>query len=450
MAQIALEQGYDLKLTGAPTPTVVDAEFPRRVGLRPPEFRGVKWRPLVDEGADVRTGTPLLEHRGRPEIVLVSPATGKVAELKRGERRVLLEVAIDVSGGDEFEDSGSIDPASVDGEAVRSLLLRGGVWPLLRQHPFAKIADPAEKPKAIFVSGVASEPFQPDPAWILQGEEAAFQLGLDALGKLTDGKVHLTTRADSSHACRALSDARNVERHAIEGAHPSGHAAVQAFRIDRVKPGEVIWYLNAADALTIGRLCRDGHFPPERTVALAGAGIGAEHRQLYRTRAGVTLETLVEGKLEPGDQRLISGGVLTGAAVSASSPLGFFDHLVTAIPEGRRRDFLGWLRPGADKYSWSRTFLSALAPKEKTFVQDTNLNGGERACIQSGYCLKVCPTDVQPLFVWKAVSYGDIEEAEELGILDCVDCGLCTYVCPSKIEIGSIIRRGLDQMEKEG
>lgn len=448
MADIVIRQGHDLRIVGKPEQAIVDAPFSRLAGVRPTSIRGLKPRVLVEEGDSVRTGTPIIADKKNPDIVLTAPATGKVVEIRRGPRRVLLHVAIEAQPQDEYEEFGSLEPAAASREQVTDLLLRSGLWPTIIQHPFEKIADPQATPKAIFISTVETEPFLPDPNFILANDDGSFQVGLDALAKLTDGVVHLTHAV--GNVCPAIANARNVQKHTVTGPHPAGQPMIHAFHIDRVKPGEVVWYVHPQNVQTIGRLFREGKLLPERVVTLAGNGIQESHRKYYRFRMGSSILSLVDGKLSSENQRIISGGVLTGEKVARDDFLGFNDFGVNVIPEGNKRKLLGWLTPGSDRYSVSRAFSSALSPADHKFEPDTNLNGGVRACIQSGYCLDVCPTDVQPLFVWKAVSYGDLEEAESLGILDCVECGLCTFVCPSKIEIGTIIRRGLDQIEKEG
>lgn len=448
MADIVIRQGHDLRIVGNPSQNLADAPYPAIVGVRPGSIRGFGPRVLVNEGDRVLTGAPLLGDKKTPEIVVASPATGTVKEIRRGPRRALISVSIETEPTDEFVKHEPIDVAAADRQAIRARLLEAGLWPVVRQHPFAKIANPNDVPKAIFISAVETEPFAPDPVVVLSHDDGSFQVGLDAIGKLTDGAVHLTHYEGKS--CPAIDNARNVQRHTVVGPHPAGSAPIHAFFIDRVKPGEVIWYLDVQHVQALGRLFRDGVVSSDRIITLAGNGVQAQHRQYFRTRAGIQLASLLATKLQKGEQRIVSGGLLTGERVSAEDFLGYYDMAVNVVPEGRRRELLGWLTPGGKKYSLSRAFSSALSPLDHKFEPDTNLNGGVRACIQSGYCLDVCPTDVKPLFVWKAVAAGDLEEADQLGILDCVDCGLCTFVCPSKIEIGTIIRQGLDQIEKEG
>lgn len=448
MAEIQVKRGYNLNLSGKPDQSIVDGPFPQRVAIRPADFGTlIKLRVLVKEGDKVSTGTPLMEDKGTPEIKFTSPATGTVLEVKRGERRALLQITIQTSTEEAFAPLGAFSATSSSADEVLSALLKSGLYARIRQHPYSKIPDPKVMPKGIFVSGLSTRPLGADPSVIVAGQGEALNAGLAALSRIAP--VHLT-RPASGKVAPELTNAKHAQLHTVRGKHPAGSAAVQIFYIDRVRPGETAWYLNIQDVLAIGRLALTGKLSGERIIALAGDGVTAGGRKLYRTRHGVVAEVLTAGKLGTGEQRLVSGDVLSGRKISASEPIGFYDDMLSVIPEGRKRELLGWLMPGANKYSYSSTFLSALAPADKEWSVDTNLHGGHRACIQCGYCNDVCPTDVLPLPTWKAVSYGDLEEAEQLGIADCVSCGLCTYVCPSKIEIDQFIHDGLVKIQKEG
>ena len=449
MDTVTIGPGYDVPIAGGPKAEVAGAVRVRRVGVRPAEF-DLRPRVLVEEGDTVQAGQPLFQDKARPEVVFVAPMGGKVFEVVRGDRRKLLRIGIEIGDGQEPVQHDKLDLTGASREQVRDYLLAGGAWPLLRQHPYAKVPHPGDVPKSIFVSAMPTEPWHPDPHVALRGQEQAFQVGLDTLAKLTDGPVHLTWGAAVAEPAAALKDAQRVEKHLIKGPHPAGSAAVQAFYIDRVKPGQVVWYLGVQDVVTVGKLVRDGRWDARIVVSLAGNAVAEQERQYYETVRGVQIDELAGGKVQGGAVRFVSGGVLCGSRVDADSYLGYGDDAVAVLPDEPKREVIGWLLPGRKKHSWSNAFLSALAGDDETFEMDTRVNGGRRACIQSTYCNVVCPTDVKPLYVWKAVSYGDIEEAEALGIQDCVSCGLCTYVCPSKIEIGQIIEQGLQVIQKEG
>jgi Na+-transporting NADH:ubiquinone oxidoreductase subunit A len=141
---------------------------------------------------------------------------------------------------------------------------------------------------------------------------------------------------------------------------------------------------------------------------------------------------------------------LTGTKIESTGYLGYYDSQITVIPEGDYFEFFGWIKPGINKFSFSKTFLSRLFPR-KNYNLDTNLHGGERAFVMTGQYEKVVPMDIYPMQLLKAILAEDIDMMENLGIYEIAeeDFALCEYICPSKIEIQSIVRKGLDLMIRE-
>ena len=185
-------------------------------------------------------------------------------------------------------------------------------------------------------------------------------------------------------------------------------------------------------------------------VALAGPSV--RKPRLLRTRVGADLSQLTQGELQPGVQRTVSGSVLSGR--TASGHMGYLGryHLhVSVLPEGHDRAFMGWLSPGADRFSAMRIYLSQFM-SGKRFAMNTSTNGSPRAMVPIGAYEKVMPLDVLPTQLLRSLIVGDLEVAEQLGALelDEEDLALCTYVCPGKYEYGDILRDNLTRIEKEG
>jgi len=263
---------------------------------------------------------------------------------------------------------------------------------------------------------------------------------------LTDGEVHVCTAADVKS--KALMGSQNVKYHRFSGPHPSGNVSTHIQNIDPIKKGDVIWYIEAQDVLRVADLFQKGEYPTERIVALTGEGV--QKRVYAKTIVGTSLNSLLEGsRLE--SMRCLTGSILTGREVTANGFLGFYDSQITVIPEGGQRKLLGWLMPGFNYYTFSHTFASAFFPK-KEYSLDTDENGAGRAIVLNHIYDSVVSLDVLTYFLIKAIIAGDIEEAEKLGILECdeEDFALCTFACPSKIDVGGIIREGLEIIEKEG
>ncbi len=442
---IKIRRGLDLPLTGE-AEKVVTGYTARTFAVKPNDFAGLVPRLRVKEGDLVKAGTPLCVDKFNERMSFTAPVSGRVLEIIRGDKRKLLEIRIERSDVEEYESFRKGDPASMTPEEIKDELLKSGLWPLIRQRPYAIVANPDGKPKAIHISGFDTAPLAPDYDLIVHGREAEFQTGLNALTKLAP-KVYLNVRAGEG-VSKVLLNSKGVQINYFEGPHPAGNPGIQIHHIDPVNKGEVVWYLRATDVLLIGRLFVEGRYRPEKLVALTGGGV--KKPQYLRMTAGACMDGIASQFVKEGDYRIISGNVLNGTNIGHNGYLGFYDWQISVIREGKYHEFFGWALPGADKLSASRTFLSRLFPGKK-FDPDTNMHGGERAFVLTGQYEKVLPMDIYPVYLLKAILAQNIDKMEQLGIYEVAeeDFALCEFVCASKIEVQSIIRQGLDLMRKE-
>ena len=445
---IKIKKGLNIKLSGEAEKLVSNLPVPATYSLKPPDFINLVPKLLVAQGDEVQAGTPLFYDKDNEAIKFCSPVSGEVIEIVRGEKRRLLEVKIVADKETEYMTFSKSNPSDLSREAITEALLKSGVWPFIRQRPFGIIANPTDLPKAIFISAFDSNPLAPDINFLMKGSGEDFQTGLDALRKLTLGKVHLTIHADEV-ASTVFTEAEGVELHQISGPHPAGNVGVQIHHIDPVNKGELVWCINPQDVLVIGRLFNQGKLDASRIIAVAGSQV--QRPKYYQVIMGAAVKTLLEDAgLKEGDNRIISGNVLTGKQISMDGYLGFYDSQITVIPEGKEPEFMGWLAPGFNKFSKSRTFFSWLSPGKK-YDLNTNMHGEERPFVMTGQYEEVFPMDIYPVQLLKAILVEDIELMESLGIYEVVeeDFALCEFVCTSKIESQEIIRRGLDLVRKE-
>ncbi|RAV28872.1 Na(+)-translocating NADH-quinone reductase subunit A [Sinomicrobium soli] len=441
---IRIRKGLNINLKGEAEKKISDAPRSRTFALKPADFHGVTPKMVVKEGAQVKAGDPLFYSKYSEKVNFVSPVSGTVSEIRRGAKRRILEVVIAADGQDTYKEFGSRDPKELSSEEVKEFLLESGCWPFIRQRPYDIVANPEDTPKAIFISAYATAPLAADTDVLLEGKEEDFQAGIDAISKLTGGKVHLSVGKQSSSF---LNTVEGVELHRVSGPHPAGNVGVQIHRIDPINSGERVWVINPEDVAIIGKVLRTGKFDVTRTVALTGSEVA--NPQYYRVKTGSAVSALVPDAT--ADVRIISGDVLTGTRVSAGGFIGFYSSTVTVIPEGNEYRMFGWL-PFKDNNipSMHHTSFSWLFPKKK-YVVNTNLNGEERALVVTGEMEKVLPMDVYPMQLLKACMANDIEKMENLGIYEVApeDFALVDYACTSKIEAQDIIRQGLDLMIKE-
>ena len=447
MATIKLKRGYDIPLEGAAAAEVEDASAPATVAIKPRDFHGLIARLDIEEGDNVKVGTPLFHDKTFTDVLFTSPVSGMVVNVNRGARRAIEEVIIRLDGGsgaDAFE----VPRPSAGRDAVLAALLRSGLFPFVVQRPLARLADPTAAPRDIFVAVHDTAPLAARSDMLLAGREAHFAAGIAALAALTPGTVYVCVGPDTA-PLPDLSAIGNVQVNTFVGPHPSGNAGVHIHHLAPIGGRrDVVWTCCLKGVLMIGALFETGALDPTVTVAVAGSA--APEPRYLRTVHGARIDVLT-GDLADDQIRYISGNPLTGRRVSPAGFLGFFDSSLTLLPEVVEPELLGWVLPGFKAGSRSRTFLSSWLARSRPVRKHTGLHGGERAFIATGIYREVLPMDVHPEFLMKSILAEDIPEMEGLGIHEIAeeDVALCEYICPSKIEWQQITRRGLDFIERE-
>jgi Na+-transporting NADH:ubiquinone oxidoreductase subunit A len=448
LALYTTKKGLNLPLEGEATLEWAELSDAETVSVETADFPFQKFRVLVQEGDAVEAGAPVLASKINENIVFTAPVAGTISSVRRGERRALLGIDIKVSGEDAIDfgawDENKIKSASADD--VYAHLLQSGMWPLVRQRPFSKIADPAFAPKAIFVNGMNSGPHNPPQDFLCQGREKELQAGVEALRRFQE-KLFLISSPENA---KFFANINNTEQHQFSGPHPSGLVSTHIAELAPINKGDTVWYITAYQLTLIGEYLLNGKVPTRTIAAITGSN--AQERKFAKVLRGSKMSSVVS---VAENSRVISGDVLTGQAKGIDGYLGYYDQQITCIPEGGEQYYLlsdkHWAGAGANSFSVHNLFLSRLFGK-KSWKLDTSVNGGERAIIQNGLYEQYVPLDIYVTFLVKACIAGDVERMEELGILeiDSEDVALCTVVCPSKVEVSEVIRKGLALIEKEG
>lgn len=445
---IKIKKGLDIKLKGEAVKATENAIISNYCTLRPEDFHGVIPKLLVKVGAKVKAGEPVFYDKSNEAIKFVSPVSGEVLEIARGEKRKILALKLQADKEQLFHDSGKFDINSANADSIKAHLLAAGCWPFIKQRPYDIIANPDKMPKAIFISGYASAPLAADLDYVLQGKEAELQAAVTALGKMTEGAVHVSV---GKQANSPLAGLNGITLHTVSGPHPSGNVGTLINKIDPVNKGEVVWTVNAQDLVIIGELLLTGKFNAERIVALVGSSV--RKPRYFRTKIGSEVATMVydNGVEKDGNDRIISGNVLTGKHVKPDGALDYYSNVITVIPEGDDYELFGWNKPVFNKISTSRAFTFSWLTPNKKFELDTNTNGEHRAFVLTGNYEEVFPLDIYPLQILKACMYSDLDEMEALGMYEVApeDFALTEFVCVSKQPHQDIIRKGLDVMIKE-
>ncbi len=437
---IKLRKGLDVNLKGKAILETTQVKCPGEYALIPDDFTGVKPKVVVKEGDAVLAGDALFVDKLHPEVKFVSPVSGTVSLVERGERRKLLSIRVQASETQEYRVFDQKDD-------VKALLMESGLFAFFRQRPYDVVANPEDKPKAIFVSAFNSMPLSQDFEYALKGYETEFQAGISALSKIA--KVYLGVNNKQTNP--ALTVAKDCEVNIFDGPAPAGNVGVQINHLCPINKGEVVWTMGAEAVIFVGTLMTTGKVNMTRTVALAGSEVKSPC--YAKMLVGQKLNTLLEGQIDKSKSlRIINGNVMTGVKTSSEGFLGAYSTEINVIPEGDHADeFMGWIAPRFNTYSSHRSYFSWLLGKKKEYTFDARIKGGERHMIMSGEYDRVFPMDIFAGYLVKAIIVGDIDRQEALGIYEVApeDFAIAEFVDSSKLELQRIVREGLDILRKE-
>ncbi len=436
---IKLRKGLDVNLTGKASLETMLTKVSGQYALVPDDFYGVKPKVVVKEGDTVKAGDALFVDKNHPEVKFVSPVSGTVALVERGERRKVMSVRVDADGKQDSATFTEKDPLK--------LLLESGLFGFFRMRPYDVVANPEDKPKAIFVSAFNSMPLAADFEYVVKGQEKEFQAGLSLLAKIA--KVNLGVSAKQT--APALTAAKDCTVTVFDGPAPAGNVGVQINHVDPINKGEVVWTLGAEEVIFVGRLALTGKVDLTRTIAVAGSEVKAP--KYVKALVGAPLAAILAGQTdEQKSLRIINGNPMVGVKTSKNGWLAAHATEVTVIPEGDDvYEMLGWIAPRFKEFSTSRSYFSWLRPKKTEYTLDARVKGGERHMIMSGEYDRVFPMDIYAGYLVKAIITGDIDRQEALGIYEVApeDFAIAEFVDSSKLELQRIVREGLDILRKE-
>lgn len=450
---IKLKKGFDINLAGKAQNKITEITHPETFAVKPTDFNGLS-RPklLVKEGDNVKAGTPLFYERNDEVVMYTAPVSGEVVEVKRGEKRKILEVKILADKEVEFEKYtkySSADLANVSKEDAISQLTKSGGWLNIIQRPYGCVANPSDTPKSIFVSSFDSSPLAPDYAFVLNGQEQYFQAGIDVLRKLTPGTVHLNVDG-KAEVSQLFSQVKNVQLNKVSGPHPAGNVGVQIHHIDPVGKGDLVWTVNPVGVAQIGKLFLEGQHDTSRLIAVTGSEV--EDPSYIKTYAGAPFGKLITESALGNDNRFISGNVLSGESIDKDGYIGYYANQLTVIPEGKYEEFFGWILPSTKKLSFHKAFglLNYLGGKNKEYTVDTNEHGEHRNFVITGAFEDVMPMDILPTYLFKAIMAEDYDDMEALGIYEVIeeDVALCEFIDVSKNPIQEVLREGIELIKQ--
>lgn len=442
-----IKKGLDLTLKGEATEQLTSATQSAEYAVMPTDFPGIVPRAMVKEGDSVLAGQTLFVDKATERIHFVSPVSGTIVGVERGERRKLLRFRIKANETQEFKNFDVKNLAQASADDVKNILLESGIFAFMRQRPYDVIANPNDTPKAIFISTFSKMPLAANFSFVAKGMEQDFKLGVRALARIA--KVHIGICPEQINS--ELLPIEEAEVSVFDGPNPSGNVGVHINHISPVNKGEVVWTMGAEMLVVLGRLLRTGKLLLTRRIAVAGACIKAP--QYVETIMGAPLADLLKNQLSATEHvRIINGNPFVGYKSNINDFLGAFSTELCAIPEGDNvNEAFGWIAPRLNDFSTSHSYFSWLLGKKHAYNLDCRIKGGERHMIMSAEYERVFPMDIYPSYLIKAIITGDIDRQEALGIYEVApeDFAVAEFIDSSKLELQRIVREGLDVLRKE-
>ena len=439
MATVKLKKGFDIQLLGAITDSGITAgERPLSVAVVPDDFHGIIPRMEKKEGERVASGEPLYHDKNHEAIKVVSPVSGTVKEVRRGERRHIDAIVVIPDGTADAVTHDLKRPAL-------DVLLDSGLWVMMRQRPYDVVPSPDVRPRDVFVTAFDSAPLAPDLDVVLGDKCKYIAKGVEVLNGLTDGKVYIGIREGQSI------DAPGAVVTTFVGPHPAGNVGIQAANTVPVNKGETVWTMDIVTLARIGELFTTGKVNHDTVVAITGEMV--QQPRYVSTVMGADLETVLKNETTNlAMSRIISGNVLTGVKVTTEEWLRAPYRHITIIPENNKPDeFMGWASVNPNRFSLYRTFTTWLGGMKKPRSMDSRIKGGERAIVRTGEYDAMLPMDIYGEFLIKAIISGDIDKMEQLGVYEIApeDFALAEFADTSKLELQRIVRQGLDKLRAE-
>ena len=250
-----------------------------------------------------------------------------------------------------------------------------------------------------------------DPEHVLEGMEILRHV-------LKPGRVVLAVEDNKAEAIEKvrglLKDFPGIELAVLPTRYPQGaeKQLIQALTGREVPPGQLpvsvgCAVFNVSTYAAIYRAVRLGLPLIQRIVTISGEAIAEP--QNFIVRIGTPFHDLIEvaGGLNEKTERVISGGPMMGVAQS--------DLRVPVIKA-------------------TNSILCLL--------KDENGAAENPVCLRCGKCVNVCPMRLQPLYMYRFVKAGRVDELERLNVLDCIECGSCAFTCPGKLPLVEKFRVG--------
>lgn len=392
--------------------------------------------PVVREGDEVVRGQPIARADGFVSVPQHAPASGVVRRLALVPSiagRMVPGIYIEPYPGSSQEiadgEPCDVDTATADEivaaiQAAGIVGLGGAAFPT---HAKLRRRDGAPL-ETLIVNGAECEPYLTTDHRVMLEQSADVHLGIRYLLKATGAeRAVIGVEANKLDAAEALTAAApldlpvGVEILGVKYPQGAEKMLVTALLGREVPAGRLptdvgVVVVNVATAAEIGRLLPHGQGITERVVTIAGPAVGRKGN--YRIPIGTPLAFALEhADLSDDVSRVFLGGPMMGQALSS------LDIPITKGTSG----FI----------AFGRAETGAAPP--------------EYPCIHCAYCVAACPIRLNPSQLGLLAAKGEYDRmAGEFDLMDCFECGACSYVCPSHIPLVQRFRAAKGIVRRRG
>jgi electron transport complex protein RnfC len=414
-----------LPLEVMPAPALVQVPMSQHLGAPS--------KPIVAKGDLVALGQLIAEPVGFVSASAHSPVSGVVKAISEGistsgKPTTIIEIENDGQDRPGSPLQPRSDWESLDAKSLVSIVAAAGIVGMggagFPTH--IKLSPPPGKTiDTLILNGAECEPFLTADQRLMMEKSDAIWQGIRILRHILGGpKIRVAIEDNKPEAIKAMEKALekadgDVEIVSLTTAYPMGAEKQLIYSIlgreipSGALPADVGALVeNVATCAAVYDAVVLGQPLTQRVVTVTGPLIRRPANLM--ARIGTRLADLIVfcGGFTGDSGKLICGGPMMGVAqVSALVPMGKTTSGILALP---RKDVA----------------LFESAP-----------------CIGCNRCVRACPMSLLPSTITMGVEADQMEMVENLNVLDCIECGCCSFVCPARRPMVQLMRQGKSRVQ---
>ena len=403
--------------------------LPKQVSIPIAQHIGAPSTPVVKRKDQVKVGDVIAQSQGFVSSNIHSSVSGTVAKIDQvidtsGFRQPCVIINVE---GDEWVDG--IDTSdklikdfSLSGEEIRQKVLEAGIVGLggatFPSHVKLSIPE-GKKVDTLVINGVECEPYLTSDHRVMLERAEEMLVGVRLLMKaLGVEKALIGVESNKPDAIKHLEeltkDDSSIKIYGLKVKYPQGgeKQLIKALLNREVPSGGLpldvgVVVHNVGTALAVYEAIQKNKPLVERVVTVTGKSLSNPTNLLVRI--GTPVKDLIEaaGGMPEDTGKVVSGGPMMGKALkSLDIPVVKGTSGVLLIPEKEAR------------------------------------REPEVHCIRCSRCVDACPMGLEPYLLKPLAQMERYEELEENAVLDCIECGSCSFTCPARLPLLDYIRLG--------